>query len=330
MVMDLQVESNGVADTNACNGTELKPEHALGKSVEVLPNSVPKKTPMKPTDAMKAHLADVKARTKSGAAHVERRPHFEAAAACRAGSSAQRLQNEDRYTLLEDVAPGVHMLGVYDGHGGDDAAIFLQQKLPGELSKQVLMSGAQEAADLAAALIKSIKWCEDKFNALNLPEEPDDDDQPEEVPEGGYTSSGACAVVALYASHSRDLVVANLGDSRAILAAPPVPPNVAAGVSLTRDQTAANPMELARITAAGAMVDANGYIQGEMTPSRAIGDVQFKGGDPDMSTSIILAEPEITCFRNVPRGAVVILASDGLWDALTTDEVRALVVLSDF
>jgi serine/threonine protein phosphatase PrpC len=104
------------------------------------------------------------------------------------------------------------------------------------------------------------------------------------VPEGGYSSSGSCLVAAVYDSRSGELVVANLGDSRAVLALPPCSA-VGAGeaeeaegvaVALTRDQTAANPLEWTRITALGATVDERGYIQGEMTPSRAVGDVQFK------------------------------------------------------
>ena len=104
------------------------------------------------------------------------------------------------------------------------------------------------------------------------------------MPEGGYTSSGSCLVAAVYDARSGELVVANLGDSRAVLALPPSSEGEPAergeaegvAVALTRDQTAANPLEWTRITALGATVDERGYIQGEMTPSRAVGDVQFK------------------------------------------------------
>lgn len=49
------------------------------------------------------------------------------AAVSEAGTSELRTQNEDRWSLVEDVAPGLVLLGVYDGHGGNDAAHFLQQ-----------------------------------------------------------------------------------------------------------------------------------------------------------------------------------------------------------
>ena len=59
-----------------------------------------------------------------------------------------------------------------------------------------------------------------------------------QFPEGGYTSSGACLLVALYASERNELVVANVGDSRAILALPATHGAEVTAVSLTRDQTA--------------------------------------------------------------------------------------------
>jgi serine/threonine protein phosphatase PrpC len=49
------------------------------------------------------------------------------AAVSEAGTSELRTQNEDRWSLVEDVSPGLVLLGVYDGHGGDDAAHFLQE-----------------------------------------------------------------------------------------------------------------------------------------------------------------------------------------------------------
>ena len=92
---------------------------------------------------------------------------------------------------------------------------------------------------------------------------------------------------------------------------------------------AANPSELARITALGATVDSAGYIQGEMTPSRAIGDVQFKGGDPDEREGIILPTPELTLCNGVPAGSLLLIASDGLWDALTSGTVTLPSLSSD-
>ena len=50
---------------------ELKPEHTLGPGVEEMPMEALTKTPMKPTSAMKDHLAAVKSRTKLAV-----RPHL--------------------------------------------------------------------------------------------------------------------------------------------------------------------------------------------------------------------------------------------------------------
>jgi len=312
-----------------------KPEHSLGMGVELLKVQPLPKKPFKPTDAMKLHLADVKARSRLGdvtdaeegdivGLTMDGGAHFQAAATSMKGSSEMRDQNEDRFTLMQDVAPGIQMLAVFDGHGGFETSAFLKKSLAGEVAKQIMMVGCHEVPSLAGALAKSIKFCEDKFCKDSLPPEPDSDEEQEEVPEGGYTSSGSCLVVVLYVVEAQTLLVANVGDSRAVLGLArdvgKEEPNSPLAVGLTRDQTAGNPMELIRVTSAGATVDESGYILGELAPSRAIGDVQFKGGDPDISQDIIIAVPEISCYRQVPSGSLVLLASDGLWDAITSDE----------
>ena len=172
----------------SCDDTKppISPEHVLGEGVEIIPLIPPVKKPFKPTPEMKAHLADVKARTKQVATKVRvhfaraleplrtrsdllaeqpsgtqldrarcprparhtlragrtQRPpaltpppahqvdggeQFQAAACSVAGTSELRSGNEDRFSLVENVAEGVLMLGVYDGHGGDDTSDFLRQ-----------------------------------------------------------------------------------------------------------------------------------------------------------------------------------------------------------
>mmetsp|Transcript_15692 Transcript_15692/g.26452 ORF Transcript_15692/g.26452 Transcript_15692/m.26452 type:complete len:387 (+) Transcript_15692:459-1619(+) len=310
----------------------LKSEHTLGERVELLPVVALVKKPFKPTDEMRAHLADVKARTKEKAVKVDGGENFRAEVYSVAGSSELRLGNEDRFTLMENVAQGVLLMGVFDGHGGADTSDFLQKKLPAELAKQMLMAGEYTAENLATALRKSIAFCEEKYCGENLPKpksaESDEDQEKEEVPEGGYTSSGACLLVCLYVVEQRMLVVANVGDSRGILALPPTmgEGGVGTAVGLSRDHTAGNPLELKRVRAAGGTVDKNGYICGEMAPSRAIGDVQFKGGDPDEPQNVIIAVPEIVCYRDVPAQALVLLASDGLWDTIRSDEAAHIAL----
>eukprot|EP00240_Pyramimonas_obovata_P016011 CAMPEP_0118922634 /NCGR_PEP_ID=MMETSP1169-20130426/1501_1 /TAXON_ID=36882 /ORGANISM="Pyramimonas obovata, Strain CCMP722" /LENGTH=290 /DNA_ID=CAMNT_0006863545 /DNA_START=316 /DNA_END=1184 /DNA_ORIENTATION=+ len=242
-----QANGNPSGESAGCD------KHVLGEGVQLMPVIPPVKKPFKPTPEMKAHLADIKARTKEISTKVDGGAKFQAAACSVAGSSKLRSGNEDRFSLMENVAEGVLMMAVYDGHGGDDTSDFLHKKLPAEMAKQVLMAGEYTPEGLTSALRKSVAFCEKKFCEEFLPPPPDsDEEEAPEVPEGGYTSSGACLLVALYVVEQRMLMVANVGDSRAVLALPPGEEEgcTSTAVGLSRDQTAGNPDELARVLAA--------------------------------------------------------------------------------
>ena len=68
-------QTNGKLNVPDSDKTEtLNPEHILGEGVQLMPVLSPVKKPFKPTPEMKAHLADVKARTKERATKVCSRP----------------------------------------------------------------------------------------------------------------------------------------------------------------------------------------------------------------------------------------------------------------
>jgi hypothetical protein len=67
----------------------LRSEHTLGERVELLPVVAPVKKPFKPTDEMRAHLADVKARTKEKVVKVDGGENFRAEVYSVAGETNQ-------------------------------------------------------------------------------------------------------------------------------------------------------------------------------------------------------------------------------------------------
>jgi serine/threonine protein phosphatase PrpC len=146
-----------------------------------------------------------------------------------------------------------------------------------------------------------------------------------------WSYQGATAVVAWIveegtssddAQSQRSLVVANIGDSRAIL-------NVnATAVPLTRDHKPNTPEELTRILACGGkvvwsgMVDSAGQpipeagvyrVNGNLALSRAIGDRSERPA--------VCADPDFTVISLDKNARFILLASDGLWDVLTEQEV---------
>ncbi|CAL9113535.1 unnamed protein product [Musa textilis] len=103
------------------------------------------------------------------------------------------------------------------------------------------------------------------------------------------------------------IVVANCGDSRAILCRGGVP------VPLSFDHKPDRPDELSRIEAAGGRVIywEGARVLGVLAMSRAIGDSYLK--------PYVTSEPEVTVTERSEEDECLILGSDGLWDVVTND-----------
>jgi pyruvate dehydrogenase phosphatase len=157
--------------------------------------------------------------------------------------------------------------------------------------------------------------------------------------------SGSCALLSFYDSKSELLRVACTGDSRAVLGRRSASGNWTA-TPLSVDQTGSNPDEAARLRKLHPNephVVRNGRILGSLEPSRAFGDASYKWTreisqklkqhffarsiSPILKTPpYVTAEPVITTTKIQPeKGDFVVLATDGLWEMLTNEEVIGLV-----
>ncbi|RWW11023.1 hypothetical protein GW17_00025397 [Ensete ventricosum] len=116
---------------------------------------------------------------------------------------------------------------------------------------------------------------------------------------------GSTAVVAVVGPTR--IVVANCGDSRAVLCRGGVP------VPLSFDHKPDRPDELSRIEAAGGRVIywEGARVLGVLAMSRAIGDSYLK--------PYVTSEPEVTVTERSEEDECLILGSDGLWDVVTND-----------
>jgi pyruvate dehydrogenase phosphatase len=157
--------------------------------------------------------------------------------------------------------------------------------------------------------------------------------------------SGSCALLSFYDTKSQMLRVACTGDSRAVLGRRSNSGKWAA-TPLSVDQTGANPDEAARLRKqhpGEPNVVRNGRILGGLEPSRAFGDARYKWSrevqatvvdnyfgrtpSPNLKTPpYVTAEPVITATKMEPeKGDFVVMATDGLWEMLTDEEVVGLV-----
>lgn len=123
------------------------------------------------------------------------------------------------------------------------------------------------------------------------------------------------------------LVVAHVGDSRAVLSVLASPPSTGTAysliaVELTNDHKATTRSdERARILCAGGIV-LQGRVQGRLAVTRALGDFSMKHSDT--GDFLVTPEPEI-CLVPLHSGCeFVIVACDGLWDVMTSAEAVKL------
>lgn len=220
------------------------------------------------------------------------------------GMQGRRTTMEDYHVAVVLPSRPDHVLvGVFDGHGGKAMAEYVQQNLVRVLeSTDTWVEGLSIVDALTDAFFQlDSEACESMLS---------------------MSSPGTTAIVAIVTPDQ--IVCANVGDSRACL--------LTKGgdiVPLSTDHKPNLDRERARIEAAGGCVIQN-RVDGKLALSRALGDYEYKA-DPTLypTQQKVSPEPDITIW---PRedAAVLLLASDGVWDVFTNEEamdtIRLLIV----
>ncbi|KAL6842681.1 hypothetical protein ACP4OV_027525 [Aristida adscensionis] len=191
-------------------------------------------------------------------------------------------------------------VAVFDGHGGPRVAEACRERMHVVLAEELLRlrGGAAAGEDKDGAQWKeAMEACFARVDGEVGGAEEGDDDSEHTV--------GTTAVVAVVGP--RRIVVANCGDSRAVLSRDGV------AVPLSTDHKPERPDELERIEAAGGkVINWNGYrVLGVLAASRSIGDYYLK--------PFVSAEPEVTVMDRTDKDEFLILASDGLWDVVSNE-----------
>jgi serine/threonine protein phosphatase PrpC len=132
----------------------------------------------------------------------------------------------------------------------------------------------------------------------------------------GY-KDGCCALICLWLRDQKKLVLANLGDSRAVLC------RKGKAVALTNDHRPTSPLEVERIIKQGGSIPPNGRLFNIFSISRALGDKDFKIGPLE---GILSTEPDIFEVSLTNSDYFIIMASDGFWDVISNDEAVVLTV----
>ncbi|KAG0253288.1 hypothetical protein DFQ27_007500 [Actinomortierella ambigua] len=162
--------------------------------------------------------------------------------------------------------------------------------------------------------------------------------------------SGSCALLAYVDARSNDLYVACTGDSRAVLGVKEKQSDgshVWKAVPLSYDQTGRTKSEVLRMREEHPgeedTVIMRGRVLGGLEPTRAFGDARYKWSrevqdkvfqlfpayrQPNAhlkTPPYVTARPVVKHHKLRPEDSFLVMATDGLWDKLTSEEVVQLV-----
>lgn len=130
--------------------------------------------------------------------------------------------------------------------------------------------------------------------------------------------SGCTAVVALL--HEKELLVANAGDSRCVVC------RDGKALEMSFDHKPEDQIEFDRIQKAGGRVTLDGRVNGGLNLSRAIGDHGYKMNKKlPPEEQMISALPDIKKITIGPEDEFMVLACDGIWNFMTSDDVVEFV-----
>lgn len=130
--------------------------------------------------------------------------------------------------------------------------------------------------------------------------------------------SGCTAVVALL--HDKELFVANAGDSRCVVC------RNGKALEMSIDHKPEDQVEFERIQKAGGRVTLDGRVNGGLNLSRAIGDHGYKMNKKVRpEEQMISALPDIKKITIEPEDEFMVLACDGIWNFMTSDDVVEFV-----
>lgn len=125
----------------------------------------------------------------------------------------------------------------------------------------------------------------------------------------------------------------NVGDSRSILCS--VSDGISYSRELTIDHKPSNPNEKMRIEASGGevhkLISDNGeecgpyrvWIKGQRMPGLAI---SRSFGDTVASSVGVNTEPDVNEVKITPQDKALVIASDGVWDMLSNEEITKVVI----
>ncbi|CAN0924273.1 Probable protein phosphatase 2C 27 [Linum grandiflorum] len=223
----------------------------------------------------------------------------------RSGSCAEegpKRYMEDEHVCIDDLNQHLSsdlssssgaFYGVFDGHGGTDAASFVRKNILRLIVEDSQFPICVEKAIKSAFVKADFAFADD--SSLDI-------------------SSGTTALTALLLG--RTLIIANAGDCRAVLG------RRGRAIEMSKDHKPNCTSERLRIEKLGGVIY-DGYLNGQLSVSRALGDWHMKGSKG--SACPLSAEPELQETNLTEEDEFLIMGCDGLWDVMSSQCAVSIV-----
>ncbi len=199
----------------------------------------------------------------------------------------------------------IDFFGVFDGHGlnGENIARHVAYNLSDSVLRQYAVGSLTfpQAVQMGFLLLDA-----------QMRQDPD------LMTAGGVVLGGTTACAVWVAG--KYLYSGNVGDSRLVLC------YNGRAFPVTSDHKPANQLEAARIERAGHFVR-NARVNGQLAIARAFGDYRFKVR-PDLGPhqQSVTALPDVRSVRIDPDLDFLVVATDGVWDSRTNQEVVDFII----
>ncbi|KAA0702351.1 Protein phosphatase 1B [Triplophysa tibetana] len=217
-----------------------------------------------------------------------------------------RVHMEDAHTCMPEMAVGYpdwSYFAVFDGHAGRTVAQYCSK----HLLDFILDTGCVTADEDPEQVKDGIR---DGFLAL-------DRHMQTLARNHSWDHSGSTATAVMISP--QNIYFINCGDSRTFLC------RDGQVVFYTEDHKPCNPREKERIQNAGGSVTLQ-RINGSLAVSRGLGDYDFKEVEWKAQTEqLVSPEPDVYELKRTPEDEFLVVACDGVWDAVGNEELCAFV-----
>ena len=234
----------------------------------------------------------------------------------------EKKVNQDNYFIFKNFVQGFEniYMGVCDGHGyyGHEVSGFIKENLPMDLNHALKEKNLDLLKDDLSSTIKEC-FIEENNNLLSNHQI-------------DSTLSGTTCISVIYTP--KKLIIANIGDSRCVLGKYNQKENKYVSEDLSRDHKPTIPEEAERILKVGGRIrpmrDEDGeyigplrvYMKEKEMPGLAM---TRSFGDYFGSTAGTISEPEVTEHILKEEDKFIIIASDGLYEFIESEEVVKFV-----